>query len=48
VRKVQEREMDLREAMGKGDQEKIAKRQAKLAEARAELEQAEAEARADQ
>nr|WP_256835563.1 DUF1090 domain-containing protein [Pseudomonas oleovorans] len=45
---VQEREMDLREAMGKGDQEKIAKRQAKLAEARAELEQAEAEARADQ
>ncbi|HEY1029230.1 MAG TPA: DUF1090 domain-containing protein [Pseudomonas sp.] len=45
---VQEREMDLREAMGKGDQEKIAKRQAKLAESRAELEQAEAEARADQ
>lgn len=45
---VQECEMDLREAMGKGDQEKIAKRQAKLAEARAELEQAEAEARADQ
>ncbi|VXB01709.1 DUF1090 domain-containing protein [Pseudomonas sp. 8O] len=45
---VQEREMDLREAMGKGDQEKIAKRQAKLAEARAELQQAEAEARADQ
>ena len=45
---VQEREMDLREAMGKGDPEKVAKRQAKLAEARAELEQAEAEARADQ
>ena len=45
---VQKREMDLREAMGKGDQEKIAKRQAKRAEARAELEQAEAEARADQ
>lgn len=45
---VQEREMDLRDAMGKGDQEKIAKRQAKLAEARAELEQAEAEARVDQ
>lgn len=45
---VQEREMDLREAMGKGDPDKIAKRQAKLAEARAELEQAEAEARADQ
>ena len=40
--------MDLREAMAKGDQEKIAKRQAKLAEARAELQQAEAEARADQ
>ncbi|ATH83983.1 DUF1090 domain-containing protein [Ectopseudomonas hydrolytica] len=45
---VQRREMDLRDAMGKGDQEKIAKRQAKLAEARSELEQAEAEARADQ
>lgn len=45
---VEEREMDLREAMGKGDQEKIAKRRAKLAEARADLEQAEAEARADQ
>lgn len=45
-KEVQEREMDLREAMGKGDQEKIAKRQAKLAKARAELQQA--EARADQ
>lgn len=45
---VEEREMDLREAIGKGDQEKIAKRQAKLAEARAELQQAEAEARVDQ
>ncbi|HBZ96173.1 MAG TPA: DUF1090 domain-containing protein [Pseudomonas sp.] len=45
---VQEREKDLREAMGTGDQEKIAKRQAKLAEARAELQQAEAEASVDQ
>ena len=45
---VEEREMDLRDAMGKGDQEKIGKRQAKLAEARAELEQAEAEARSPQ
>ncbi|WP_275545563.1 DUF1090 domain-containing protein [Pseudomonas sp. Marseille-Q0931] len=45
---VQEREKDLREAMGTGDQEKIAKRQAKLAEARAELQQAKAEASVDQ
>lgn len=45
---VQEREKDLREAIGTGDQEKIAKHQARLAEARAELEQAEAEANADQ
>lgn len=45
---VEQRKQDLREAMGQGDQEKIAKHQAKLAEARAELEQAEAEARTDQ
>ncbi|MDR8013184.1 DUF1090 domain-containing protein [Ectopseudomonas guguanensis] len=45
---VQEREKDLRQAMGTGDQEQIAKQQARLAEARAELEQAEAEARVDQ
>lgn len=40
---VQQREMDLREALGKGDPDKIAKRQAKLAESRLELEQAQAE-----
>lgn len=45
---VEQRKLDLREAMGQGDPEKIAKHQAKLAEARAELEQAEAEARAVQ
>lgn len=45
---VLQREMDLRDALGSGDPEKIAKRQAKLAEARAELAQAQAEARADQ
>lgn len=45
---VLEREMDLRDAMAKGDPEKVAKRQAKLAEARAELQQAEAEVNADQ
>ena len=45
---MQEREKDLRQAMGTGDQEQIAKQQARLAEARAELEQAEAEARVDQ
>lgn len=44
---VRKREMDLRDAMGKGDAQTIAKRQAKLAEARAELQQAEAEARAE-
>lgn len=41
---VEQRKLDLREAMGQGDPEKIAKHQAKLAEARAELEQAEARA----
>lgn len=40
---IEQREMDLRDALSKGDPDKIAKRQAKLAEARAELEQAEAE-----
>lgn len=45
---VEQRKLDLREAMGQGAPEKIAKHQAKLAEARAELEQAEAEARAVQ
>lgn len=45
---VEQRKLDLREAMGQGDPEKIAKHQARLAEARAELEQAEAEARAVQ
>lgn len=44
---VHQREMDLRDAMGKGDAQAIAKRQAKLAEARSELQQAEAEARAE-
>ena len=45
---VEQHKLDLREAMGQGDPEKIAKHQTKLAEARAELEQAEAEARAVQ
>lgn len=41
AQEVSEREVDLREAMAKGDAEKIATRQAKLAEAREELKQAE-------
>ncbi|MGP0171535.1 DUF1090 domain-containing protein [Pseudomonas sp. NCHU5208] len=44
---VQEHEQALREALGEGDQEKIAQRQAELAEARAELQQAQAEAEAE-
>ena len=43
---VQAHEQALREALGEGDEEKIAKRQAELAEARAELQQAEAEVEA--
>lgn len=40
---VREREADLREARAKGDVEKIAKRETKLAEARRELNAAEAQ-----
>ena len=39
-KEVAQREADLKEAQGKGDADKIGKRQAKLDEARAELERA--------
>lgn len=45
---VQKQEQALREALGEGDQDKIAKLKAELAEARAELQQAQAASEAEE